>query len=209
MLRLHLPPFWLLLLACATSNPSSYSTVTRSRSSLRLGHQLWTTSHNIPLPDNTSAIKQHAWDVPVIAPDKASLWTSLTDSHNRARLLAVSSLHSGDWLHALPRASCGTRLDNEAIRVAVGLRMEVNMCEPHMCPCGILVDAKGSHGLSCKRSAGRSIRHHQLNDLIWRVLTRASIPSVKEPAGLSRSDGKGPTVSALSLGREASASHGT
>ena len=28
---------------------------------------LWTTSHNIPLSDNTSAIKQHAWDAPAIA----------------------------------------------------------------------------------------------------------------------------------------------
>ena len=63
----------------------------------------WTASHNIQLPDNTSAIKQHAWDAPVIAADKASLWTSLTDRHNRARLLAVSSSHSGDWLHAIPR----------------------------------------------------------------------------------------------------------
>ena len=32
-----------------------------------------------------------------------------------------------------------------------------------------LVDAKGSLGLSCKRSAVRSIRHHKLNDLILRA----------------------------------------
>ena len=89
-------------------------------------------------------------------------------------------------------ASCGTRLNNEAIRVAVGLRLGVNLCEPHMCPCGIWVDAKGSRGLSCKHSAGRSICHHQLNDLIWQALTRASTPSVKEPAGLSHTDGKCP-----------------
>ena len=93
---------------------------------------LWTTSHNIPFPDNTSAIKQHAWDAPVIAADKASLWTSLTDSHNRARLLVVTSPHSGDWLYALTVASCGTRLDNEAIRVAVGLRQE-STCVNHIC----------------------------------------------------------------------------
>ena len=61
-----------------------------------------------------------------------------------------------------------------------------------MCPRGTLVDAKGSHGLSCKCSAGRSIRQHQLNDLIWRALMRASMPSVKEPAGLSGSHGKRP-----------------
>ena len=153
---------------------------------------LWTASHNIPLLDNTSTIKQHASDAPVIAADKASLWSSLTDSHNTARLLAVSSPYSGDWLHALPVASCGTRLDNEAIWVAVRQSPGVNLCEPHMCPCNTFVDAKGSHGLSCKRSMGRSIHNHQLNDLIWRALMRASIPSVKEPAGLSHSDVKRP-----------------
>jgi hypothetical protein len=34
--------------------------------------------------------------------------------------------------------------------------------------------------------------HHHINDLIWRGLTRAGIPSTKEPSGLSRSDGKRP-----------------
>ena len=48
------------------------------------------------------------------------------------------------------------------------------------------------HSLSCKRGAGRSIRHHQLNDIIHRALTRANTPSVLEPPGLSRTDGKRP-----------------
>ena len=52
--------------------------------------------------------------------------------------------------------------------------------------------ARDTHGLSCKRGAGRSIRHHQLNDIIHRALTRASTPSVLEPPGLSRSDEKRP-----------------
>jgi hypothetical protein len=55
-----------------------------------------------------------------------------------------------------------------------------------------LVDARGTHGLSCKRSAGRTSRHFFINDLIWRALTRAGIPSIKEPSGLSRTDGKRP-----------------
>ena len=192
LLRLHLPPFSLLLLAHAIPSLSSYSTALDPHVDSVI--RLWTASHNIPLPINTRAIKQHTWDAPVIAADKASLWSSLTDSNNRVSLLAVSSPHSGDWLHALPMASCGTRLDNEAIRVAVGLRLGINLCEQHICPYGTLVDAMGSRGLSCKRSAGRSIRHHQLNNLILRDLTRARIPSVKENAGLYRSDGKRPDV---------------
>ena len=35
------------------------------------------------------------------------------------------------------------------------------------------------HGISCKPWAVRSIRQHQLNDLIWRALSRASTPTVK------------------------------
>ena len=68
----------------------------------------------------------------------------------------------------------------------------MDMCVPHPCPCGADVDARGTHGLACKRNAGRITRHHQLNDLVWRALSRAGIPSVKEPAGLSRTDGKRP-----------------
>ena len=66
------------------------------------------------------------------------------------------------------------------------------MCEPHQCPCGKLVDARGIRGLSCKRGTARAIRHHQLNDIVRRALVIANIPSVLEPSGLSRGDGKQP-----------------
>ena len=35
-------------------------------------------------------------------------------------------------------------------------------------------------------------RHHNINDLIYRGLIRAGVPSTKEPSGLSRTDGKRP-----------------
>jgi len=104
----------------------------------------------------------------------------------------VSAPHSGDWLHALPISSCGLRLDDEAVRVAVGLRLGARLCEPHQCPCGAKVGPEGTHGLACRRSAGRTSRHHTLNDLVWRALGRANVPAVKEPIGLLRSDGKRP-----------------
>ena len=55
-----------------------------------------------------------------------------------------------------------------------------------------MVDQRGLHVFSCKRNPGRTQRHHFINDVIWRALTRAGIPSVKEPRGLVRSDGKRP-----------------
>jgi len=39
---------------------------------------------------------------------------------------------------------------------------------------------------------GRSARHHSLNDLVWRAMTKADIPALKEPSGLLRTDGKRP-----------------
>jgi len=76
--------------------------------------------------------------------------------------------------------------------VAVGLRLGTSLCEPHTCICGTAVNVLGTHGLACKRSAGRIGRHQFLNDILWRALNRANIPAVKEPQGLVRSDGKRP-----------------
>ena len=42
------------------------------------------------------------------------------------------------------------------------------------------------------KAAGRSIRHHALNELVARALSAAVIPNTKEPQGLCRSDGKRP-----------------
>jgi len=167
------------------SNPTVDTDVDRLRA-------VWSSLYATTTPSDLSEKNQSAWDAPSIAAARSTLNSSFADDHNKARLAAVSASHSGDWLHALPISSCGLRLDNEAIRVAVGLRLGINLCVPHPCPCGADVDARGTHGLACKRNAGRITRHHQLNDLVWRALSRAGIPSVKEPAGLSRTDGKRP-----------------
>ena len=74
----------------------------------------------------------------------------------------------------------------------MGLRLGANLCEPQTCTCGVLMDTHGTHGLACKRSAGHHPRHGLLNDVVWRAVMSAQVPSCKEPAGLSRSDGKRP-----------------
>ena len=100
--------------------------------------------------------------------------------------------HAGDWLNAPPLTAIGLRLSNEDIRVAVAYRLGAVACQPHTCECSSLVETRGLHGLSCRKSTARHIRHSQLNDIIWRAIKRAQIPSSKEPLGLSRSDGKRP-----------------
>ena len=49
-----------------------------------------------------------------------------------------------------------------------------------------------THGLSCRKSAGRHHRHSAVNDIIYRALVAAHVPSRLEPSGLFRSDGKRP-----------------
>src|SRR5215470_11163679 len=75
-------------------------------------------------------------DQPVVDSTYSSLLAAQYDDHGRARLLAASAPHSGDWLHALPISSCGLHLDNDAVRIAVGLRFGSVLCEQHVCPCG-------------------------------------------------------------------------
>ena len=41
-------------------------------------------------------------------------------------------------------------------------------------------------------NSGRIARHNYLNDIIFHALVKAGVPSTKEPAGLSRTDGKRP-----------------
>jgi len=112
--------------------------------------------------------KQPFWDRPGVLEDKAQVEASLTSTHLRASFLAASTQHSGDWLFAIPIASCGLRLDDEAARVAVGLRLGLDLCEPHQCHFGSLVDGQGLHSFVCKRAPGSSARHYALNDLISR-----------------------------------------
>ena len=94
----------------------------------------------------------------------------LTDDSNTqtdtARLGAAATPHAGDWLQAPPITAVGLRLSDEAIRIAVGFRLGSRTCQPHSCVCGAMVNAKGLHGLSCKRSGPQQIRHEQMNDII-------------------------------------------
>ena len=116
---------------------------------------------------------QKAWDGRIVENQRSLIFSRALSDVDKARLLAVSSPHVGDWLHAPPITAVGLRLSDEAVRVAVAHRLGCKACVPHTCVCGKPVDARGLHELSCRRSAPRQQRHSQLNDVIWRALKRA------------------------------------
>jgi len=79
-------------------------------------------------PDTLSTTtKTVIWDRPGIQLDRATFETSLTSAFQQASYLAATSRHSGDWLFALPIVSCGLKLDDDAVRVAVGLCLGLNI----------------------------------------------------------------------------------
>jgi len=88
--------------------------------------------------------------------------------------------------------ACGLRLEDEAIRTAVALRLGLTLCVPHVCHCGAQVDAFGTHSFVCKRAPGKIARHQAINDIFVRALASADMPSTKEPNGLLSSDNKRP-----------------
>jgi len=149
--------------------------------------QYWVDTFNVPLPAVAELPKsQRAWDAAAISFAKKNLCSETREAIDVARLLATSAAHSGDWLKALPISSCGLRLSDDEVRIAVCLRLGCDTCTPHTCRCGTLVDSTGRHGLSCRLSAGRQARHSLLNDIVHHALIRAGVPAKKEPEGLAR-----------------------
>ena len=62
---------------------------------------------------------QKAWDGLIMSNLVTKVLSRASSEVDRARLLAASEPHSGDWLHAPPISSVGLKLSDEAIRVSV------------------------------------------------------------------------------------------
>ena len=137
------------------------------------------------------------------------LLRAATEPRTRGRLLVAAASESGSWLNALPVLSLGLRMDDDVVRIAVDLCLGVPLCHPHACQlCGAPVDKQAIHGLSCIRSAGYQSRHAAIN-VIKRALSSAQIPSMLEPTGLSRSNGKRPDGLTIAPWNQTACSSGT
>jgi len=65
------------------------------------------------------------------------------DQQDLASILASQAAQSADWLYAMPISSLGLILNDEAVRVTIGLRLCTKLCEKHDCPCGATIDVRG------------------------------------------------------------------
>jgi len=89
-------------------------------------------------------------DRPGVLLDEAVVKSSLGSPSQLVSFLAASFPCSGNWLFTLPIASCGLKLDDEAVRIGVRLRLGLSLCVSHQCRCGSLVDAHGFDRFVCK-----------------------------------------------------------
>ena len=123
-----------------------------------------------------ASCKQRNWDAPRI-----EVTFQLSFGVDKS---AVPSMSPGNFpprVWSLPQCSSvlpmGLRMDDNVIRIAVGLRLGLPLCRSHECSnCGAQIETFGPHGLSCWFSKGRHSRHASLNDIIKRSLDAAKIP---------------------------------
>ena len=153
----------------------------------------WGVGLDVFPPTPPASFGLNEWDAPWVQERAASLLSTASDARSRACLLAVSTEESGAWLKVPPISSLGLRMDDESLRIAIGLRLGCQLSLPHVCAhCGQDIDQYATHGLSCRWSQERHSRHGKINDIIHRSLVSAKVPSRLEPAGLRGSDGKRP-----------------
>ena len=111
---------------------------------------------------------------------------------NVRRLNSYQDPFGSAWLNVVPNKNLGLKLTVQQLCISLSLRLGGKICEKHTCRCGKLVEENGQHGLSCAKSAGRFSRPHNLNTLVKQALSSIKVPSILEPNGLTRTDGKGP-----------------
>jgi len=134
----------------------------------------WVSSYG-PLPSGQLASKQSSWDRPGLLVDSTAVEVSQTSPFQRASVLAAHAIHSGDWLLALPITACRLRLDDEAVRIAVALRLGSELGSPHSCRCGSSVDARSTRVQTCSQPSAKAPR-------LKRVCQPCSSHSSKEGA---------------------------
>ena len=79
-------------------------------------------------PTGINASRQHYWDKPSVDATFNSLFAAQPVDYYRDVLAAFRAPYSGNRLNALPNTSCGLRLEDNAIYVAVSLHLDACLC---------------------------------------------------------------------------------
>ena len=134
---------------------------------------------------------QKNWTQPVFVKTAQDLKSRMDDKRSKV-FNAHQCKFGSQWLNVVPCKNLGLKLDDQQLRISIGLRIGANIYVAHTCNCGKRFERDGLHGLFCTKSAGRFSRHATLNSLIKQTLGSLDLPSMLEQRGLHRTDGKRP-----------------
>ena len=126
----------------------------------------WSTATCLPCPIDTEIVVNALGTLPRWPATVQFIWKGGTCKMDRSSLLAFRVSHSSDLLYALPITSCDLYVLPTRPSASQSICAWDWLGETHPCPCGTTVTTWGTHGLSCKRSTGRSTRRHQINHAI-------------------------------------------
>ena len=107
-----------------------------------------------------------------------------------ARLESYASAPSGKWLEALPSTALATHLSNAQLKYAINQRLgSESRAADSFCPfCGQIMDAHGSHALSCMCGGDAVLVHNEGRNLLHRHAARGGTAPSLEPRGLLCND---------------------
>ena len=123
---------------------------------------------------------QKIWTQPVFVKTAQNLISRMDDKRS-----SVFNAHQGkfgyQWLNVVPFKNLGLNLDDQQLRISIGLLLGIKICVAHTCHCGRRVERAFFYGLYCTKSAGRFSRHATLNSLIKHTLGSLDLASMLEP----------------------------
>ena len=98
---------------------------------------------------------------------------------------AYAALGGGRWLNATASKALDKHLSGHQILTLVGLQLGVDVLEGSVACrlCGITMDTKGIHCLSCTVGSDTVVRHNDVRDLLYKFASRAQL---KHRLGKSR-----------------------
>ena len=86
------------------------------------------------------------------------------------------SRFGSQWLNVVPCQNLVLGLDDQQLRISIGLCLDAYICFAHTCHCGERVKRDRLHSLSCTKSAGRFSRHATVISLIKQTLGSLDLP---------------------------------
>ena len=107
------------------------------------------------------------------------------DPWSSARIRAYSTAGAGRHYHAVPSRTLDKHMTDAEVSVNLSLLSGVDVLDANYAFrfCGILMDTKGSHYLSCTAGGDVLMRHNDVRDILYKSARRGNLQPTLEKAG--------------------------